>query len=398
MAVGRTATTSAQTQRLDTLLGAILRIDPRSPRVSRGTRGIGDYTIPPINKFAADGDPKTFGEIYAYGFRNAHRLSWDPTDGTMFAVDIGNANIEEINIVREGGNYGWMRREGIFENGLHVPGGNGNQVYELPADILVARRRTASSTRLPCTTMARACRSPRGFRITAASRRCVASSSSATSREDASSRRTWPRSRRPTTAFRGRWRRYRRSSCSFARRTGRRSTSRIQDLAEKAHGEARPGRLADFAGAGRRALRDLAPGRHDPNAGSGLSSPLTSRSFPAGRSGSCCWLPASGRKAPAGCPLPTADCLVSSSTCRYRQSRRRARVRADGCRHRAGVRAGGIQDDRPAKSRSRSSERARAHREVSGRWRDERQGHARGAGRGTRQPVGHHALRGLRRV
>ena len=126
----------AQTQRLDTLLGAILRIDPRNPTVTRGTKGIGDYTIPAINKFAADGDPKTFGEIYAYGFRNAHRLSWDPMDGTMFATDIGNSNIEEVNIVREGGNYGWMRREGIFENGLHVTGGNGNQVYELPADIL----------------------------------------------------------------------------------------------------------------------------------------------------------------------------------------------------------------------------------------------------------------------
>ena len=43
------------------------------------------------NKFAADGDPKTLGEIYAYGFRNAHRLSWD-TDGTMFASDIGMNN------------------------------------------------------------------------------------------------------------------------------------------------------------------------------------------------------------------------------------------------------------------------------------------------------------------
>jgi glucose/arabinose dehydrogenase len=40
------------------------------------------------NKFAANGDPHTLGEIYAYGFRNAHRLSWD-TDGTMFASDIG---------------------------------------------------------------------------------------------------------------------------------------------------------------------------------------------------------------------------------------------------------------------------------------------------------------------
>ncbi len=37
---------------------AILRIDPRSPSVSRGTKGLGDYTIPPANVFAADGDPK----------------------------------------------------------------------------------------------------------------------------------------------------------------------------------------------------------------------------------------------------------------------------------------------------------------------------------------------------
>ena len=82
--------------------------------MSRRHKGLGDYTIPPGNKFAADGDPKTLGEIYAYGFRNAHRLSWDLTDGTMFASDIGMNNIEEINIVRNGGNYGWMKREGYL--------------------------------------------------------------------------------------------------------------------------------------------------------------------------------------------------------------------------------------------------------------------------------------------
>ena len=37
-------------------------------------------------ELAADGDPKTLGEIYAYGFRNAHRLSWDLEDGALFAM------------------------------------------------------------------------------------------------------------------------------------------------------------------------------------------------------------------------------------------------------------------------------------------------------------------------
>jgi hypothetical protein len=133
---GPNAGNPAQTQRLDTLISAILRIDPRSPSVSGGTKGLGDYTIPSVNKFAADGDPKTFGEIYAYGFRNAHRLSWDLTDGTMFASDIGMNNIEEINIVHEGGNYGWMKREGIFENGITRPGGALDQLFALPAEVL----------------------------------------------------------------------------------------------------------------------------------------------------------------------------------------------------------------------------------------------------------------------
>jgi Glucose / Sorbosone dehydrogenase len=133
---GPKADNPGQGQRTDTLLGAVLRVDPRSPSVSGGTRGIGNYTIPAINKFAADGDPKTFGEIYAYGFRNPHRLSWDPSDGTLFVSDIGNSNIEEINIVREGNNHGWMQREGIFQSGYYVSGGNGNQVYPLPPNVL----------------------------------------------------------------------------------------------------------------------------------------------------------------------------------------------------------------------------------------------------------------------
>jgi len=136
---GPNASNPSQTQRLDTVIGAILRIDPRSPSVSGGMKGLGDYTIPPVNTFAADGDPKTLGEIYAYGFRNAHRLSWDLTDGTMFASDIGMNNIEEINIVHNGNNYGWMTREGLFENGVTRPGGALNQLFPLPAEILDGR-------------------------------------------------------------------------------------------------------------------------------------------------------------------------------------------------------------------------------------------------------------------
>lgn len=128
-----------QTQRLDSVVTAILRIDPRSPAESGGMKGLGDYTIPPSNPFAADDDPATLGEIYAYGFRNAHRLSWDLDDGTMFAADIGMNHIEEINIVHAGGNYGWMRREGYWENGMWRPGGALNQLYELPPDVVDGR-------------------------------------------------------------------------------------------------------------------------------------------------------------------------------------------------------------------------------------------------------------------
>jgi hypothetical protein len=136
---GPNANTASQTQRLDSIITAILRFDPRSPKASGGVKGLGDYTIPMANKFAADGDPKTLGEIYAYGFRNAHRLSWD-ADGTMFASDIGMNNIEEINIVRNGENYGWMRREGYWENG-RWRGGSLNELFALPAEVLSGREK-----------------------------------------------------------------------------------------------------------------------------------------------------------------------------------------------------------------------------------------------------------------
>ena len=106
-------------------------------------KGLGDYTIPADNQFQADGDPKTLGEIYAYGFRNAHRLAWDLTDGTLFVGDIGMNHIEEVNIVSNGGNYGWMTREGYWENGMIRTGGALNQLSELPGDVLRSAGRDA---------------------------------------------------------------------------------------------------------------------------------------------------------------------------------------------------------------------------------------------------------------
>jgi glucose/arabinose dehydrogenase len=86
-----------------TFLGAILRIDPA------GTNGAnGHYGIPADNPFAGSKDPTIRQEIWAYGFRNAHRLSWDYTHGRrMIAVDIGESNLEEVNLVERGGAYGW---------------------------------------------------------------------------------------------------------------------------------------------------------------------------------------------------------------------------------------------------------------------------------------------------
>lgn len=85
------------------LLGSILRIDPA------GTNGPnGQYGIPAANPFANTQDPLVHKEIWAYGFRNPHRFSWDFAYGKrMIAIDIGEANIEEINLIVPGGSYGW---------------------------------------------------------------------------------------------------------------------------------------------------------------------------------------------------------------------------------------------------------------------------------------------------
>ena len=122
-----------QLQRLDTVYGVVQRIDPLGgPFVRDGV--IYDYGIPPGNPFVAV--PGALGEIYAYGFRNAHRLAWD-TDGTLLVSDIGEANVEEVDLVVAGDNHGWPEREGSFAIDVLT---DPNVVLPLPPEDPVAYR------------------------------------------------------------------------------------------------------------------------------------------------------------------------------------------------------------------------------------------------------------------
>lgn len=111
-------------QDLGTPLGKILRIDPLGKNSTNG-----NYGIPADNPFVDDSNPKTLDEIWAYGLRNPHRFSWDSGgDGKMLIVDTGQAFIEEVNLGKKGGNYGWGEREGTWV----VDENNENVIYELP--------------------------------------------------------------------------------------------------------------------------------------------------------------------------------------------------------------------------------------------------------------------------
>jgi glucose/sorbosone dehydrogenase len=104
-------------QRLDTLVGKILRIVPdlSEHQATSAVSENGRYRIPDDNPFVRTAGARK--EIWAYGFRNPHRLAWaiDPGDGkhaTLIADSIGLHTWETINIVHKGANYGYSQREG----------------------------------------------------------------------------------------------------------------------------------------------------------------------------------------------------------------------------------------------------------------------------------------------
>lgn len=105
-------------------LGKIIRIDPR--RQPNGA----PYGVPPTNPYVRN--KAYLGELFAVGFRNPHNLCFSKVQNDLFVADAGRDNVEEIDIVKAGRNYGWAKREGPF---VHLRnGGLGNGISRLPPD------------------------------------------------------------------------------------------------------------------------------------------------------------------------------------------------------------------------------------------------------------------------
>jgi glucose/arabinose dehydrogenase len=102
-------------QNLSTPLGKMLRLDPLNPALNPNSPDAispnGQYRIPVANPFQAPGQVP---EIYAYGLRNPYRFCFDSVTGDLIEGDVGQNNIEEVNRIAIGGNYGWAIKEGDF--------------------------------------------------------------------------------------------------------------------------------------------------------------------------------------------------------------------------------------------------------------------------------------------
>src|SRR5690349_2727414 len=100
-------------QLLTTLLGKMLRIDVAA------TNSTTTYAIPSTNPYAGNARCNVNGtgsancpEIYAYGFRNPWRWSFDRVSRQLWLNDVGQSALEEVDLVTLGGNYGWRCFEG----------------------------------------------------------------------------------------------------------------------------------------------------------------------------------------------------------------------------------------------------------------------------------------------
>jgi hypothetical protein len=132
-------------QRLDTLVGKVLRIIPDlgEHRSTSTVSENGRYRIPNDNPFVAIAGARP--EIWAYGFRNPARLHFaideNAANNRLIANSIGLHTWETVNIVRKGENYGYSEREG---NEALLPD---NHTTKLPADDRIPVHVTDTITR-----------------------------------------------------------------------------------------------------------------------------------------------------------------------------------------------------------------------------------------------------------
>jgi len=101
---GSVESSLAGTGQANNALGKILRINPLQ-------KGSDNYTVPADNPFTAD--TSLPDEVFSYGHRNPHHLAFS-SGGHLLATEAGRDNIDEINLVAKGNNYGWALREGAF--------------------------------------------------------------------------------------------------------------------------------------------------------------------------------------------------------------------------------------------------------------------------------------------
>lgn len=99
--------TNVYAQDLNSLNGKILRIEL-------------DGSVPTSNPFFGQAGRR--GEVYAYGFRNPFRIGFDPVTGALWAGDVGQNTVEEIDHVEAGKNYSWPYCEGTLPNGCAQAG------------------------------------------------------------------------------------------------------------------------------------------------------------------------------------------------------------------------------------------------------------------------------------
>ena len=112
VSVGDGGTDGAPAADLTVLNGKLLRIDPHGASP-------GDYGIPPDNPYVASGTARH--EIWASGFRNPWRFSFDHLTGDLVIADVGQVNWEEVDLapastgLGPGANYGWPSCEAFYD-------------------------------------------------------------------------------------------------------------------------------------------------------------------------------------------------------------------------------------------------------------------------------------------